>query len=77
MKKLLFTTALVLGAAVALPAAGLAATYQYVDTQGNMASVEASTGEQALMIAPNKAYNSGVMLVTSVNEIPDSVEVSL
>jgi len=43
----------------------LAATYQYVNTTGNIQIVEAVNASQALVIAPNIALHSGVMLYSS------------
>ena len=39
-------------------------TYKYVDTAGNVQTVQASTPEQAIAQAPNRMSNSGVQLVT-------------
>lgn len=39
-------------------------TYRYVDMNGNLRTVTASSAAQALMIAPNIHPNSGVMLVS-------------
>jgi hypothetical protein len=43
-----------------------AATYQYVDTSGNLQRVEAVSASQALMIAPNIGIRSGVMLYSGL-----------
>lgn len=56
--KLAVATLAVLG----LASSALAATYQYVDTSGNLRSVEANSPEQAIAIAPNIALHSGVAL---------------
>lgn len=40
-------------------------TYQYVDINGNLASVIASNSSEALATAVNRAPESGVMLVSS------------
>jgi len=45
------------------PALAMAATYAYVNTAGEVMSVEASTATQALTTAPNLHVHSGVMLV--------------
>ena len=45
-----------------LTSSAFAATYQYVDTAGNLRSVEANSPEQALAIAPNIGIHSGVDL---------------
>jgi hypothetical protein len=37
--------------------------YRYVDTNGNLGTVQASSPEQAMMIAPNISPNSGVMQI--------------
>ncbi len=37
--------------------------YQYVDVNGNISAVQASSAEQAILLAPNIAPGSGVMRV--------------
>lgn len=39
-----------------------AATYHYVNTSGNIQSVEANSPTEAIAIAPNRTPHSGVML---------------
>jgi hypothetical protein len=62
MKKILFTM-LMLGVVTAIPVVTSAATYQYVDTNGNLATVTADNAAQAMTVA-NLGPHSGVMLVT-------------
>lgn len=38
----------------------LAGTYQYIDINGNARTVQASSAEEAMLIAPNKHPESGV-----------------
>lgn len=62
---------------IALPALGLAATYQYINTMGEVGSITANTPEEA-MRASDISTHSGVMLVTSPStEIPAEDEVVL
>lgn len=65
MKKLLGLAAL--AAVVALPSASLAATYAYVNTSGEVTSMEADSAATALATAPNMDIHSGVMLLTGSN----------
>lgn len=48
---------------LALPAVSMASTYQFVDTSGNVQSVEASSPQVALDTAHRLGIHSGVMLV--------------
>ncbi len=57
ISKYLFLVAMVL-----LPFSTFAATYHYVTTSGETASVSAQSSEEALRIAPESAPNSGVVL---------------
>jgi len=63
-------------ALVLVPAVSSANIYKFVDTSGNLRSVEANSSTQALAIAYPLAYNSGVWLVerngssTTVPPIP-------
>lgn len=49
----------------AVPAASFAATYAFVNTAGEVMTMEASNADQALTTAPNLHLHSGVMLVGS------------
>ncbi len=69
MNKALFATAAVL-LGTALPAAAFAQTYEYVNTNGIIESVSANTADQALVLAPDIAPHSGVMLVETSTVIP-------
>ncbi|MES2225368.1 MAG: hypothetical protein V4480_00980 [Patescibacteria group bacterium] len=67
MKKLLGIFAL--AALVAVPAAAShAATFAYVNTSGEVSSVEATTATTALSTAPNIAMHSGVMQLSDTND---------
>lgn len=61
MKKI--TTASIALAISLLPVIAFASTYQYIDRNGTLRSVEANSPTQALAIAPNIALHSGVMLI--------------
>ena len=63
MKKVLGMVAL--AAVVALPGVSFAQTYAYVNTSGDVSSVEADTASQALVTAPSIGVHSGVMLINS------------
>lgn len=56
--------ALAVASIIAVPAITLAATYQYVDTSGNLRTETAPDASSALAGAPDIAVHSGVMLVT-------------
>lgn len=63
MKKVLvFALAL-----AALPMFSYAATYQYVDTAGEVEVVTANTADEAIAVAPNRMATSGVMVVSSIS----------
>lgn len=51
-------------------------TYQYVNTTGDVDSVEANDASEALLLSVNKAPHSGVYMA-EVNPIPESIDVSL
>jgi hypothetical protein len=55
-------------AALALPGAAFAATYAYVNTTGDVATVIADDPMTAINIAPAIAVHSGVMLLTSPSD---------
>jgi hypothetical protein len=67
MKKA-FIAPLTLVSAFMLPALALAATYQYVNTSGNLELVTADTAEQALAIPTDRDPHSGVELI-----VPESI----
>ncbi len=52
-------------AVAAVPALGLAATFAYVNAQGEVRSVTADTAAIALRTAPNIDPHSGVLLLDS------------
>lgn len=69
--------ALALAAVIGAPAVSLAATYQYVTTQGEIGEVIADNAAQAMVKPSDIAANSGVMLVTTeAASIPDNAQVS-
>jgi hypothetical protein len=54
---------LLLSGAFIIPVASHAAIYEYVNTNGNVAMVMATTPSQAIATAPNIAPTSGVLLM--------------
>ncbi|MES2668548.1 MAG: hypothetical protein V4644_02585 [Patescibacteria group bacterium] len=62
MKKLL-AGAFALAAIIAIPGITAAATYAYVNTQGEVMTTEATSANSAIMTAPGIAARSGVMLI--------------
>lgn len=76
MKKLLLGS-LALAAVVAVPGVSLAATYAYVNTAGEVMTMEAPNSSTALSTAPGIHVHSGVMLIESTNDpvVGDSVNV--
>lgn len=78
MNKLLLG-ALALAAVVAVPGVSLAATYAYVNTAGEVMTVEAANPTSAISTAPGIHARSGVMLIeVSADQdlVGDSVPVS-
>jgi len=65
----LYLGALALAAVFAVPGISLAATYAYVNTSGEVMSMEASSANTAIMTAPNIHKNSGVMLLDSSGDM--------
>ncbi len=63
--KNIFLGALALAAVIAAPAGAFAATYAYVNTAGEVMTMEASSAEQALTSAPNLHVHSGVMIISA------------
>lgn len=59
----LFLGALALAAVVAVPGVTLAATYAYVNTAGEVMTVDSTSANQALLTAPGIHARSGVMLI--------------
>jgi hypothetical protein len=66
MKKILGTIAL--AAAVVIPAASFAQTFAYVNTSGEVTSIEAANAQTALRTAPNMDIHSGVLLISSPSD---------
>lgn len=54
------------------PTASFASTYQYIGTDGDLHSVEASSASSALSLATNLALHSGVILVGSDGRISET-----
>jgi len=59
------TTTLVALAILAIPAVTFANIYQYIDSGGNVQSIQANSPSEALATAPNLGLHSGVILVTN------------
>ncbi len=57
-----------LAATAALPAVSFAQTFAYVNTSGEVTSMEAVDANTALATAPNIAMHSGVMLLTDADD---------
>jgi len=57
-----------LAAVIAVPGLTLAATYAYVNTAGEVMTMEAATPSQALSTAPGLHVHSGVMLIDSADD---------
>lgn len=76
MKKLLLGS-LALAAVIAVPGVSLAATYAYVNTAGEVMTMEASNPSTAISTAPGIHPRSGVMLIETTNDsvVGDSVNV--
>ncbi len=66
--KTLLLSALAMAATVAAPAVSLAATYAYVNTAGDVQTMEAASANQALTTAPGISMHSGVMLIDSTTD---------
>ena len=64
-----------LAAALALPAATFAQTFAYVNTSGEVATVDAADANTALRTAPNISLHSGVIMLQSSSDsiVGDSV----
>lgn len=73
--KTAFIGALALAAVVAVPGFTFAATYAYVNTAGEVMTMEAATPNDAIMTAPSIAPTSGVILMDGddMNMVGDSV----
>ncbi|MDQ1299817.1 MAG: hypothetical protein QG636_485 [Patescibacteria group bacterium] len=76
MKKLLLGS-LALAAIVAIPGVSLAATYAYVNTAGEVMTMEASNPTTAIATAPGIHSRSGVMLIQTTSDpvVGDNVQV--
>ena len=76
MKKLLLGS-LALAAVIAVPGVSLAATYAYVNTAGEVMTMEASNSSTAISTAPGIHPRSGVMLIESTADpvVGDDVNV--
>jgi hypothetical protein len=63
--KTFLSSAALLALIAAGPAAAQAATYAYVNNDGEVMTVESATAMNAIMTAPNIDENSGVMIIDS------------
>lgn len=68
MKKTYLLGTLALAAVVALPSVSYAALYAYVNQDGEVRTVEASSPGTAIQTAPAIAEHSGVILINSTND---------
>ncbi len=66
--KTLLLSALALAATVVAPGISLAATYAYVNTTGDVQTIDAATPNQAITTAPNIAVHSGVILINNLSD---------
>ncbi|MDP3880698.1 MAG: hypothetical protein Q8Q32_00760 [bacterium] len=66
LEKFLITVGFAL-LAFALASVAMAATYQYVDVNGNLLTIVADNPTEAINNAPNRAPSSGVVLVSSAS----------
>jgi hypothetical protein len=73
--KTLLLSSLAMAAAVVAPAVSFAQTYAYVNTAGEVMTMDANTADQALTTAPGISLHSGVMLINSTSDpvVGDSV----
>lgn len=60
-------------AVVAVPAVSHAASYAYVDSFGEVRQVTASTWQQAIDLAPNIGWDSGVYLMDNSQRDADMI----
>lgn len=67
------TTIFSLTLMLAFSSNAIAYTYQYINTSGNIASVEAESTSQALITAPNIDPHSGVMLYSLATAVPAKI----
>jgi len=67
--KIILSLAITLTTLTTFSLTAVAATYQYVNTAGNIQSVEADSTSQALAEATNIAPNSGVMLYVGLTTV--------
>lgn len=76
MKNILVAALVAIGM-VTLPALAAAAAYKYVDCTGNVRMVEADNEAAALVLAPDIAMHSGVILADEAEEIPVGTDVAV
>lgn len=78
MKTFAFIGALALAAAVAAPATSFAQMFAYVNTSGEVMTIDAANAQAALNAAPGIHARSGVMEVSSDDSdvVGDDVPVS-
>jgi hypothetical protein len=75
--KTLFLSVLIAIGSLVLPAFSLAAMYQYVDVNGNIKDINATSSIEALVMPDDIAPHSGVIRVTEQTEIPEHIDVPL
>jgi hypothetical protein len=65
----LYLGAFAIAAAMAAPLTSFAATYAYVNQQGEVMTTESATANQAIMTAPNIDEHSGVLLLDGSDDM--------
>lgn len=63
-----FLVAMLIAAAAIVPGLTFAAMYAYVNTAGEVRTMEASNPDQAIMTAPGIHRNSGVLLLDDASD---------
>ncbi|MDB5266073.1 MAG: hypothetical protein JWM39_786 [Parcubacteria group bacterium] len=71
--KTLLLGSLAMAAAVVAPAVSFADTFAYVNTSGDVQTMDATTANQAILTAPNIATHSGVMDLNVSNSTANPV----
>lgn len=67
MNKILFGTLAVAGL-IAGPSAAFAQMYEYVTVNGQIMTVDAVSADAAILAAPNRAANSGVLMIDDASD---------
>lgn len=68
MTKKILIGAAALMASAAMPFSAFAATYAYVNTAGEVSTVDAADPSTAINVAPNRAVHSGVLLLVTPSD---------